>query len=211
MIPRVFHYYWSGELPQKYADLLQRNRDVHKDWHFEVWHDGNLPSLRNQYRFDRAASYVKTENVAAFKATIVRYELLSVYGGVWSDYDVLWLKPIDDLLDGVQAFTAYARDDVVNNAIIGAESRFPFIETQNDVIGWMHQGQRSGTSGWIWHTAMQHAMGPRPTIFPREYFYGLNRHGELKVKPEEAYALHLWGSLQDVDLTAILDDIQVKG
>src|SRR6478609_278800 len=64
----------------------------------------------------------------AAKSDILRYELVWRYGGIYVDSDMEPLRPIGELLNGVNAFYGDERPDTPCNAILGCAQGDPFFE-----------------------------------------------------------------------------------
>jgi hypothetical protein len=63
----------------------------------------------------------------AAKSDILRYELCWKHGGIYIDTDFEPLKPIEEILDGVNAFYGDERPDTPCNAILGCTKNDPFF------------------------------------------------------------------------------------
>jgi Glycosyltransferase sugar-binding region containing DXD motif len=223
VIPQTFHYYWAdGDLPKLEHGMIARNMDLHPHWDFKIWSDENLPEMSMRYWFDHASDY--TDKVEAFKASVVRYELLYQFGGVWSDADVLWLKDVSPLTRGPQFFTSYGRADnkTANNAVIGSEPDSPLVRAHLDAFKRLVPGRKiDGTATFLWLNAITTCKTVNPTVYPVGTFHGISHDGALLIPDwHEAYAFHLWNSLgvkipkelsSDVDFKAILSEVGYKG
>src|SRR5204863_264320 len=85
------------------------------------------------------------------RADILRLELLWRYGGVYIDTDFECLKPIDELLEGVEFFTGLlkragpSKPARVNNAIFGAGPGHPLLDRALDELR-VHESGAPGAS-----------------------------------------------------------------
>jgi mannosyltransferase OCH1-like enzyme len=129
IIPPIFHRIWlGGPMPAMYVEYGQSWQALHPSWEMRLWTESNLPPLVNQGLFEAS-------DLLAQKADIVRYEILSRYGGVYLDCDFECLKCIEPLLDGLEAFAAKESEDLVGNSILGATAGHRFFEHIVDSLG----------------------------------------------------------------------------
>lgn len=198
---RSFHQYWTGApMPAAFSEFAAGWRRLHPRWEYRLWGDGDLPSLRNRDLFDHADELCG-DLAGQLRADIVRLELLWEFGGVWIDTDFECLRPIDELLDGVECFAAWVTDEWLNNAIMGAEPGHPFIgrlieELPASIAA--HPGAAPRVvSGPQYLTRMWQSWGGDDlTLFAKDLFYPylwseLDRRGDHFPR---AYAAHHWGN-----------------
>lgn len=204
MLPRTFHRIWlGGEEPAWLRPFADSWREHHPDWAFHQWdeeHVQELFPLRNQEIYDRAAEIVPS-HVGQLRSDILRYEILCRFGGVYVDADFECLRPIDELIDGVECFAAWEQPGRwVNNAILGAPPRHPFIERLVDGLA-ANVDARAGSkpnklSGPQYLTPIFRADGEGVTVFDKALFYPylwseLHRGGDDFAG---AYAVHHWSN-----------------
>jgi mannosyltransferase OCH1-like enzyme len=109
-IPHVFHQIWLGGLvmPPKLAAWTADWRRLHPKWELRLWHecgDGRIAANG----FEQVSQYPELLARACHlsqRSDIWRYELINRFGGVYLDTDMEPLRPIDDLLIGVQTFAS---------------------------------------------------------------------------------------------------------
>jgi hypothetical protein len=119
-IPKICHLYWDGS-PMSWLQTVTV-KSFHRynpDWRIIVYmpekiYNGNqlfVPKYTGKDYFNivKELDYVEfqTINLNTFgidenlhdilRSDILRYKLLYEFGGVWSDFDVIWLKPIEHL------------------------------------------------------------------------------------------------------------------
>jgi inositol phosphorylceramide mannosyltransferase catalytic subunit len=129
-IPRILHQVWLGPnpLPAEFAAYRETWREHNPDWTLELWTEDHLPdALRRGEVYDRL-------RVPAERADILRLEVLWRFGGVYVDTDFECLRSLEQLLDGVDFFTAYLKPGRVNNAIIGATAGHPILDRALDEL-----------------------------------------------------------------------------
>jgi len=130
-IPRVIHQIWLGPspLPEQDAVFVETWKRLHPAWEHRLWTEDNLPAdVRPEVR--------ERLRVPAERSDLLRLELVARYGGVYVDTDFEALRPLDPLLEDVELFAAYLRDDFedgsdqparINNAIFGAIAHHPVL------------------------------------------------------------------------------------
>jgi inositol phosphorylceramide mannosyltransferase catalytic subunit len=122
LIPRVFHQIWLGDkpLPPKFRQWADSWLTMNPGWKMEWWTDARLPEMRNRREFDAA------DKMAA-KSDILRYEVIWRFGGVYIDADFEPLRPIEEIIGGVNAFYGDERPDTPCNAILGCAKEDAFF------------------------------------------------------------------------------------
>jgi mannosyltransferase OCH1-like enzyme len=109
-IPCIFHQIWLGglDMPPKLAAWSTDCARLHPKWELRLWRecgDGQIEA--NGVKF--VSQYPKQLARACHlsqRSNILRYELVSRFGGVYLDTDVELIRPIDPLLVGVEAFAS---------------------------------------------------------------------------------------------------------
>jgi hypothetical protein len=192
-IPKKFHRIWLGnnKLPEEFAELGRTWKHHHPSWEMEIWSECLLPKLHNEWAYQNTDVY-------AAKSNIARYEILLHYGGVYIDTDFECLKCIEPQLDGVQCFVAWERDDVANNAIIGAVPGHPFIR---DLVESLERNVRSlpdadpaVTQSGPYYLTEVLRRHPEVMVFPASMFYPYqwNEPWRRNEKFPDSYAVHHW-------------------
>lgn len=210
-IPRVLHQIWLGPERPPLATMASC-RLMNPGWLYVLWTERNLPPMRNRRLFDAFGhTYIG-------KADVLRYEVLSRFGGVYVDADQLCLRGFDDLLLGGDAFFAgfqhYANpaldetergDRLVANAVVGAAPRHPILE-------WVIE--RIADAPVVDHDSVWRAVGPaaltraveecdaRAVVYPFHQFYPYHFSEPIPAAPEQmvkaihyrSHSVSLWGS-----------------
>jgi len=203
-IPRVIHRIWlGGPPPSLYRDYDRRWREMYPKWRFCYWGNaaGAHAPLRNRASFDRAWRLDQ-------KSDIMRYELLYQLGGVYVDFDFEPLRPMDEILEGVECFVCQWTGELLNNSCLGAAPGHPFIGQLIDRLPRSMSQHRPGRvtqqTGPHFLTRVLQGWRQRPdasarvTVFPAAYFHPFSpkecdrRWGKQDVPG--AYAIHRWGS-----------------
>lgn len=207
-IPKTIHQIWIGPaMPEHIGRMTESWRQLHPDWDYKLWTEAEIADLqmRNQTLYDRAERYALPGRTEQFRSDILRYEILATYGGVYVDADFQCLKPIDALLEGVSAFTAWELQNLwINVAIFGTVAGHPFVsELREGLTRHVVRATRRGRdrlsgsrlSGPRYLTRRYQAGSyPDLTIYPQRWFYPyawneLDRQGE---DFDGAYAVHHW-------------------
>jgi hypothetical protein len=175
-------------MPQSYRLYGESWRDKHPDWEMRLWTDQDADRLDCRETFSRARSYAE-------RSDVLRYAVLKRHGGVYVDTDLECLRPIDDLLDGVAAFTAYLRPGrpKIGTAIMGCEPGHPAFEhAAARVAEWVGVTVSGQTGPWLM-TEVVDAF-PDVKVFDAELFYPYHWTELYRREDEfpEAYAVHHW-------------------
>lgn len=123
MIPKILHLYWGMNQPLSYLRYLTAYsfHKLNPDWEIKVWaplHPSTkktwetneqktggyigpdyFPLLRQFVHlvdFDKLG--LDSSMPEVHKSDLFRWWLLGTYGGVWSDFDILYVKPFPDPL-----------------------------------------------------------------------------------------------------------------
>ncbi len=118
-IPKKLHLYWdrTSKMSQLQTFTIDSFHRLNPDWPIYVYRpiqdyvgsDRYIPDFAGSDCFAMVENmeYVNIVNVDIrdygisldlhniLRSDILRYHLLYNYGGVWSDFDVIWLKPMD--------------------------------------------------------------------------------------------------------------------
>lgn len=221
VIPKIIHQIWVGPNtpPAIFKDSQESMKRLHPEWEYKLWTDADIPGFKlyNQEFYDAAKNY-------GAKADILRYEILSRYGGVYLDIDFVCIRPLDVLLQ-YDAWATNAGGDFANGAI-GAVPGHPILE---DTI-------LSLKDSWNAHKEagdVIDSVGPRHLersfmkfvgnkdmniiVFPTDFFYPLlprdkdegleaqltgNKTVMKKFIKPETFAIHFWAGSWWVDSKA---------
>ena len=129
MIPKIIHYIWLGGKEE--PKLLQKCKESWKkycpDYEIKRWDESNLDMDKYKYAKDAIAA-----KKYAFAADVFRFEILKLYGGIYVDVDVEFLKPIDEFLD-CDAFTGFeTKESVAPGLLFGSEINHPIMQEMLD-------------------------------------------------------------------------------
>lgn len=199
MIPKTIHRMWiGGEEPDWTRQFANTWR--HPGWELMEWDDSSIESLFplvNQDLYD-GAEEIAGDRCWQFRSDVVRYEILQRFGGVWVDADFECLKRIDPLIGDSECFAAWVTDEWINNAIMGAVPRHPFINrlVRELSVSVARGGPPNVVSGPQYMTRLwREAPKPEIDVLPKEHFYpylwselgrGTNHF--------DSFAIHHWGN-----------------
>lgn len=146
-VPRVFHRVWLGErpLPQWARDYAAAWDDLNPGWTTRLWTDADLPGLELAPMVQRFAN-------PGHRSNLVRLEALARFGGLYLDWDMDPVQPIEPLVGDDDAFASYYATPPgftrapmrlwfrcgFELAILGAVPEHPlFVGAVNDWPGWI--------------------------------------------------------------------------
>ncbi len=194
IIPKIFHRVWMGKkpMPQEFIDYGRSWEIMHPDWEMKLWTEDNLFPLKNQKLFDNAIHVVQ-------KCEIARLEIIYNIGGVYLDCDFECLKNIDDLLAGIEGFTACEDPGIFSMGIMGA---VPGYKAYGVLVDGLEESLNKYKDYPINHQAgPMYATRKKDeisyiTMFAPELFYPYS-YREMYRKGESfpnAYAVHHWAN-----------------
>ena len=193
VIPKVFHQIWIGSKPPPataaaFGESWLRH---HTGWELRLWTDENVPpNLRSE------CIYRQTTSLAQ-KADILRYEILSRFGGVYIDTDFECLRDIGPLLTGVSYFFAEELPGRPAIGILGSVADHPFscwcLERIPDLWPWQPGGILQETGPDFFGRAVRSYLGEHSRAPHTDPLTG--REAGCKLVPADKpplHALHRW-------------------
>ena len=178
--------------------------ELHPGWEYKFWTEKNRPRLFNE------AAYHKFSKLA-FKADLIRYEVLLKYGGVYVDTDYLFLKNIEPCMQKdlllIEEFERPAKQ-LITNCLMGAtpnhhlmkyivmkipEMMLKFDEMVAKDGSELITGLKLIVPTYI-DNCVKDIIGYRPS-YPAKFFCPFRqketKEAQFKDFPE-AYGIHLW-------------------
>lgn len=201
-IPKIMHHIWVGSpMPDHLSANCRTWAELHPDWDMKLWteHEIRCIGLQNQALYDQAAKIVPADAVGQFRADIVRYELLALYGGVYVDVDTRPLRNIESALEGHDEFAAREDRNWVGNTYLGAITGHPIM---HEIIAGLPanvqrlRGRRPNKLSGpqyitpIWNRHHGH-IAPRDLWYPYSYIDVKRGSVPEQIAPD-VYALHEW-------------------
>ncbi|HEX9887471.1 MAG TPA: glycosyltransferase [Longimicrobiales bacterium] len=133
-IPHILHQTWKDhDVPERFRESVESWRRHHPDWEYRFWTDDDLEALV-------AADYPGVLDLfRAYREPIqrvdaARYMILHRFGGVYSDLDIVCVRPITPLAEHVVVLPDTAPAGVSNDLMM-AEAGHPFFQELVDGLG----------------------------------------------------------------------------
>lgn len=194
MIPKVIHYCWFGTNPKSklILDCISSWKEFCPNFEIIEWNEINSAPFSN--RFYKNALRKKKY---AFVADYVRTKVLTEFGGIYLDTDMLLLKPIDIFLH----YDFFSGEEVEDRIAFGF---FGCIKNHRFLLKMLSFYENTEFNVFsppvITHTFSpiinKKTIGLNEKIFTPEYFYSLSYQNKnenyLKYTTEHSFALHLW-------------------
>ncbi len=203
LIPKIIHQIWLGSsFPEKYKKWQQSWLKCNPGWEYKLWTDADVKklTLHNRKLFDAGVNYGQ-------KVSILRYEILYQFGGLYVDTDFECFKSFDVLNHSYDFYTSLANAGgiVLCNALIGAAPGHPLLKklieemnfTPRKNAGWRHNSETAGPIYLSKKLIEYWIEGNKGVmVFPDSYFYPIpcgtkNIRVENFVKPE-SFAAHYY-------------------
>lgn len=196
MIPRILHRCVPAEVPDRYEEFWRGWLDLHPSWVGLTWQDPIHPAL-----FPLSSPAWPHVRAGAALAGLVRLEALASHGGIFLDWDVRPVRPLDDLLEvrgGM--FAAWEDDEHVPDAVFGCVAGHPAVVELRDLA---IAGTIAGDSVWEVSVGLFTASLPRRedvTLLPSASFYPVH-YSEERAHPgasaahvpgPDTYGVHEW-------------------
>ncbi len=143
MIPRHLHLIWlGGPIPDRLVGRPDDWRRLNPGWDITVWGDDDLAWLQHRELFLGAGP-------ASTRSNVARYEILHRFGGVYADFDMRPVRPLDELGTDHRLLLAEQSPGVLNPALMGGEAGHPFLAhllAQLPLSWRLHAGAKSPTT-----------------------------------------------------------------
>ncbi|NCB48034.1 MAG: glycosyl transferase [Clostridia bacterium] len=126
MIPKIIHYIWIGgkPLPEIAVKCIKSWKKFLPNFEIKRWDESNLDI--DKFKFVRQAYDTKKW---AYASDVLRFDILNIYGGLYLDIDVEFIKPLDESFLKNKAFFAFEKEDsIAPGLIFGAEKGVKEIE-----------------------------------------------------------------------------------
>jgi FkbM family methyltransferase len=188
LIPHIIHFTVPKDLGPDQSEAIERAKSLHPQWEVRVWRD---PVDQEGFQL---AKYWPLVNSGAQLADLIRIEVVSRFGGVYLDSDVLLLKRLDPLADNCEFFVASENGATATNAVFGARpSHAALLEMIADLLvrppDWsLPPSETTGPA------LFQRILKWRQDIslVPRESFYPYGWSEDPKAERPSTYGVHTW-------------------
>lgn len=201
MIPKIIHRVWLGpaRMPDDYVAYGESWKRLHPGWDVRTWTEADLPRLQNADIYDLVPSW-------SSKSDVVRFELMTQFGGIYADCDVEPLKPLDPLAERFDGFVGWEIEGhALGTAVIGCAQGHPYFQAVVDQLPSAVRDfplDRPALTTGPGHLTRVYfrerarlALAPRFAVLPAACFFpylwheGHRRHETFP----HAYAAHHWG------------------
>jgi hypothetical protein len=119
VIPRILHRTVPADTPRQVEEWWEAFGVMHPDWELRTYREPIDPA-----DWPLTGDLFARCDSGAQKAGLIRLEALYAHGGVYVDSDVEPVRPLDPLLH-LRAFAAWEDENVVPDAVLGAEAGHP--------------------------------------------------------------------------------------
>jgi mannosyltransferase OCH1-like enzyme len=211
VIPKIIHQVWIGPSPCPVL-CVDSWKGRNPDWKHHFWTEANLPfPLINQSQYEAIPRWNG-------KVDVIRYELLSRYGGPYMDCDSLCLRPLGDDFSDVDFLAVYmnerARPGRLSNGILGCTPGHSMIKEVVDAVGRVPLEDCRSKPSWmvtgpvlLTRVVGRYRDGPGVRFLPSYTFLPTFSDGTRCSDDQyrKAYARHLWTSIhrcQEIGATA---------
>jgi hypothetical protein len=172
VIPRIFHLIWLGPNPRPHQDWAARLAGLHPGWEVKIWSDSALAGCPYSFRDLRQAS------------NWLRLQILQRHGGVYLDCDLEPLRPLDALLDGLDAAVTPMPNGRICNSFLACSPGHPWMEECCRMLGTVDPNvHMSMSSGLVSSALTSHPEVTRLAL-------GAIRQDPIGIEVPNAYAIH---------------------
>lgn len=196
MIPPVLHRCVPTVVPERWETFWRGWCDLHPGWGQVTWRDPLLPA-----DFPITSPAWPHARAGAALAGLVRLEALWRDGGMFLDWDVRPVRPLDPLRSVTGGmFAAWEDDQHVPDAVFGCTPGHPAVEA---LLHAAVAATIAGASVWECSVGLFTTMLPGrddATLLPRESFYPVH-YSEERARPgasaahvpgPDTYGVHEW-------------------
>ena len=207
-VPRVIHWWWDGPpVPPEYVRFRERWAELHPGWTLQVWDETRfLAEFENHpatQLYRARGRWSPHAHEWGWKTNIARLLILQRDGGLWVDADLEPLKPVDPLIERLEAsenhnaLAALEDRHHINNAFLASPPDGPFIVALVDRLADRVRNRRGKPSNVMTGPHYLTEMADRTPglmVLDRALVYPMH-WSELERRNDEypaAYTLHHW-------------------
>lgn len=168
---KIIHQTWkTNDIPEHWKESEKKWKELHPDWQYKLWTDAdNLELIRT--KFPHYLDMYQGYEYNIQRADFIRYAILKTYGGLYSDLDIVPLRPFDeDTFKGTKSDVylmknnSYLRPSmsvgaITNALMIAATKDCPFWQAVMD-----EAERRYKNPHWMWigkHRKVINMTGPK--------------------------------------------------
>lgn len=193
MIPQIIHFSLPRESNTLYEYCHSTVKNIHGDWEFMYHYDNDT--------YEYVGEYLGLCPSGAFRADLIRLEVIYRFGGIYLDSDIHLLRSMNDLLNLDIFFTG---DDgiAIGNAAFGAYPKHPLmlkvlehainnVDMLSKGVLW-GQSQKAFGQYLPWGPLMvtEALLGEEVTVLPKKMFQPLTL-GHI-LNEEQKKTLPMW-------------------
>lgn len=131
-IPKILHFIWiESVLPKKYLKNINSFAEMNPDYKTIIWIDKEIPQ---EFELHPKIEIKKIEELdlpllhkmckLSTRIDYIRYEIIHIFGGIYSDIDSYPLNPFDEVVE--KSFVSYG-DTNTQNSFFGFPPKSSFI------------------------------------------------------------------------------------
>lgn len=202
MIPSVLHHCWmSGDrFIEPWSSFRRAWMHLHPSWTFYFWTMDNIFELPLT---GTVRTLLKRDIHYVMKSDIVRYEVLRIFGGIYSDTDIRPLRNFSSFLDCKNFAGEGYPPNIISNGIIGCHANDPLIVRIGSVVCGILENGLSNPAISTFHLECDNVNSQSvllmeiKTIYPAKLFYPYShndpelRHKRGREYPD-SFAEHYW-------------------
>lgn len=211
-IPPILHFIWIGSpVTPQVEKAIASWKKHHPGWKIKLWTDEKVETFT--WTEDRLYKLFKEASTWAEKADIWRLDILYQFGGIYSDVDVICLRPFHDLI--VQDITFFSCFELnytsshygapffVGTAVMGSSKNSEVMKYGLDHCKSQSEAplenllKRTGP-GLVSRACQAHFSNPKENILilPCSYLYPFpwkmrDENSEMFIAPE-SLSIHVW-------------------
>ena len=139
-IPKIIHQVWEGRtepsMPARLQILARTWKEKNPDWEYHLWNGEEMDKLVETH-FPEYLSLYKSFPYNVQRWDTIRYMILHVYGGVYTDLDSECYQPKDSLLE--TQTMCFGEEPQAHNYYLDI----------NRLIGNAFMASEAGCKGWL--------------------------------------------------------------
>lgn len=136
-IPKIIHQVWEGRtepcMPTRLQLLAKTWREQNREWEYHLWNGEEMDKLVSTH-FPQYLSMYKHFPYNVQRWDTIRYMILYLYGGVYTDLDTECFRPIDPLLENVTI--GFGEEPPIKD-IMPIRIGNAFMASQKRCTGWL--------------------------------------------------------------------------
>lgn len=198
-IPKVLHHIWIGPKTPPF-EWMETWIEKHPDWEYILWDNARV--FTRLWKNRKHIEEMMINRRYAGAADLLRYEILTQYGGFVAPADSICLRPLDDLfLDPlISAYSAYENEIARPGLVMPLLAASKGNEFAHYLVDTLHNHESVDGEPWevTGNAFMRDAIAAFPyeglkilpsIVFVPEHYTGEKGQGDMPT-----YATHEWGS-----------------